>query len=81
MSAIRATQRLYRTLDDRVVAEGHPDGAFLLAAAGAEIPDGYDIPAHLIEVKAEDAAEDKSVDLVEDKADTPAGNKRATKAK
>lgn len=40
-----ASQRLYRTADDRVVVEGDPDAAFLLAAEGDEIPDGYAEPA------------------------------------
>mgnify|MGYP000871491133 CR=1 FL=1 len=39
-----ATERLYRTADGRVVAEGDPDAAFLLAAVGQPIPDGIDVP-------------------------------------
>jgi len=32
-----ATQRLYRTEDDRIVPEGDPDARWLFAAAGTEI--------------------------------------------
>lgn len=39
-----ATERLYRTADGRVVAEGDPDAAFLLAAVGQPIPDGIEVP-------------------------------------
>lgn len=39
-----AKERLYRTADGKVVAESHPEAAFLLAAEGDEIPEGYDIP-------------------------------------
>lgn len=40
-----ATERLYRTADGRVVREGDPEAAFLLAAPGHLIPDGYELPA------------------------------------
>ncbi len=39
-----AKQRLYRTVDDRVVVDGDPDAAFLLCGEGEEIPDGYSLP-------------------------------------
>lgn len=39
-----AKERLYRTVDGKVVPEGHPDAAFLLAAEGDEIPEGFDVP-------------------------------------
>lgn len=45
MSAAKASQRLYRTADDRVVLEGDPDAAFLLCGEGDEIPKGYSEPA------------------------------------
>lgn len=50
-----ASQRLYLTADDRVVSHGDPDAAFLLCAAGAEIPDGYSEP----KAKAQDKPQDK----------------------
>lgn len=34
--------RLWRTADGRVVLDGDPDAAILIAAEGDEIPDGYD---------------------------------------
>lgn len=40
-----ATERLYRTVDGRVVLEGDPDAAFLLAAPGHPVPDDAEIPA------------------------------------
>lgn len=33
-----ASQRLCRTADGRIVPDGHPDAAFLVAGAGAEVP-------------------------------------------
>jgi hypothetical protein len=32
-------RRLYRTLDDEIVEEGHPDAAFLLVPEGGQLPD------------------------------------------
>lgn len=51
-----AKENLYRTADDRVVPEGHPDAAFLLAAEGDEIPEGYKAPAKQDAGPAEDKA-------------------------
>ena len=39
-----ATERLYRTADGRVVHEGDPDAAFLLAPVGGPIPEGFVLP-------------------------------------
>jgi len=36
-----APQRLYLTSDSRVVGEGDPAAAFLLAAEGRDVPAGY----------------------------------------
>jgi hypothetical protein len=54
-----AKQRLYRTADDRVVFEGDPNAAFLLAAEGDEIPEGYTAPKGG-EAKVADAPENKA---------------------
>ncbi|TCO47304.1 hypothetical protein [Actinocrispum wychmicini] len=35
---VKITQRLYRTTDDRIVREGHPDAAFLYVTPGTYIP-------------------------------------------
>ncbi|MBP2325331.1 hypothetical protein JOF56_005716 [Kibdelosporangium banguiense] len=35
---VEITARLYRTTDDRLVQEGHPDAAFLYATPGMRIP-------------------------------------------
>lgn len=32
-------KRLWRTTDDRLVEDGHPDAAFLAYTAGQEVPD------------------------------------------
>lgn len=40
-----AKHRLYIDADGKVVAEDDPAAAFLLAAEGDEIPEGYDVPA------------------------------------
>jgi hypothetical protein len=50
-----AKQRLYRTVDDRVVFEGDPDAAYLLAAEGDEIPEGYKVPSKAAESPANKA--------------------------
>lgn len=44
-----ATERLYRTVDNRVVREGDPAAAFLLCIPGEEIPAGFDAPVDLAE--------------------------------
>lgn len=62
-----ATQRLYRTADDRVVFEGDPDAAFLLCGAGAEIPDGYDEPAVEAEPEPEKVTAEHAAKPVEPK--------------
>lgn len=43
-----ATERLYRTTDNRVVREGDPAAAFLLCIPGEEIPAGYTVPDDLV---------------------------------
>lgn len=44
MTSRIATERLYRTVDGRVVREGDPAAACLLCAEGDEIPAGFDAP-------------------------------------
>lgn len=38
---MEAKERLYRTADNRVVPEGHPDSAFLLCCEGDVIPETF----------------------------------------
>jgi hypothetical protein len=53
-----ATERLYRTADGRVVLEGDPDAAFLLAAPGHPVPDDVELPADEEAVATEEAIDD-----------------------
>lgn len=61
-----AKERLYRTIDGDVVLEGDPNAAFLLAAVGDEIPEGYSAPR-------------KAADKSADKAESAPANKAAAK--
>lgn len=42
MSAGIASERLYKSVDGRYVAESDPDAAFMVCAAGQPLPDDYD---------------------------------------
>ncbi len=63
-----ASERLYRTADDEVVTEGDPRAAFLLAAEGDEIPEGFNAPR--AKSKAADAPANKAADKPANKAST-----------
>lgn len=54
-----ASRRLYRTADDRVVFEGDPEAAFLLAAEGLDIPEGFEEPAAKSVAKTADKSVEK----------------------
>lgn len=69
MSDRIAKERLYRTVDDRVVSEGDPDAAYLLAAEGDEIPEGFDVP------KSKIAPAEKAADTPANKAVAKPANK------
>lgn len=64
---MKADQRLYRTADDEVVAEGDPRAAFLLVNVGKDVPEEYEAKAAKLLKKAA-PAEDKAVRSAPNKA-------------
>lgn len=67
-----ATERLYRTVDGRVVLEGAPDAAFLLAAPGHPVPDDVELPASEESVATDEAIDDAPpADNGQTEVDTP----------
>lgn len=51
-----ASQRLFRTVDGRVVPEGDPESAFLLAGVGDEIPAEFEHAAKAMSAPPNKAA-------------------------
>jgi hypothetical protein len=69
---VNAVQRLWRTLDGRVVDEGHEDAAFLLAGVGDPIPDGFDVPDELLVPLEDGETEDDEAPAGDTDTDTDA---------
>jgi len=71
-----ATQRLYRTEDDRIVPEGDPDARWLFASAGTEISAAdaakYGLDAAAEPAAAEPASADEEAPAEPDAAEGPA---------
>lgn len=74
-----ATQRLFRTADDKIVGEDDPNAAFLLAGVGNEITDAdaekYGLTARSAGVSSTDPNAPKQAEPPADKAAEPVANK------
>lgn len=76
---MKATQRLYRTADGEVVAEGDIRAAFLLVTPGHDVPKEYQ--AKVREFLGDQEAPDDDAAEVDEKAqEAPDDDKQATPA-
>lgn len=62
---MKAPFRVYRTVEGRLVPEGHPEAAFLEFPAGADLPN---VVAAALGLKQAEPLEDKQAAKPEDKA-------------
>lgn len=74
---MKATQRIYRSADDEIVAEGDPRAAFLLVNEGHDVPKEYQakVKAFLGDEPEEEPADVKEADEADNKKAAPARNK------